>query len=253
MLYQAVTFAILLLSKHPEWQTRLREEVWAVCGRPGVPGAHVAGSHEDLASMPLLQCAFLETLRLYPPAPVILREALEDVEIAVSSEGGSMAGPLAVDGSMKGAATSGSTRLTAAGRSKTPAASEDCSNVSTPVTTAPRTLTIKAGTYVDISIACMHRDERSWDDPDTFNPLRFDHGIPGGARHPMAFLPFSAGQRNCIGAQFALLEAKTILAVLLQSIEWQLGPGYRHHVTPAITLNPSHGVPIKIRTLAATG
>ena len=77
-------------------------------------------------------------------------------------------------------------------------------------------LRIKAGTVIDISIPGIQRSEEYWEDPDTFNPLRFKHGIAQATTHPMAYIPFSAGPRNCIGAQFALLEARVILAVLLQ-------------------------------------
>jgi cytochrome P450 family 709 len=60
--------------------------------------------------------------------------------------------------------------------------------------------------------------QRYWEgDPDAFNPARFKNGQSAGAAlHPMAFIPFSAGPRNCIGFQFALLEAKAVLAVILQ-------------------------------------
>ena len=44
------------------------------------------------------------------------------------------------------------------------------------------------------------------DDPEEFKPLRFKEGIAGACRHPMAYLPFAHGPRNCIGSQFALLE-----------------------------------------------
>lgn len=230
---QAVCWSLYLLAKHPEWQTRLREEVWAACGRPGDGNHHPPASYKDISAMPLVQCVIYEALRLYPPLWNILRQARQDVTIDIS------ASPLAgTSGDAARTADTG-THLTAAGQKRA-----DTS------TSAQRSLTIKAGTVIDIFISGTHRNELYWKDPDTFDPLRFKDGIAGATRHPCAFLPFSHGSRNCIGFQFALLEARTILAVLLQSVEWELGPGYRHQAAPGLTLFPRNGMPLRLRSVA---
>ena len=64
--------------------------------------------------------------------------------------------------------------------------------------------------------------------------------------HPLAFLPFSAGARNCVGAQFALLEAKAILVALLRAADWELDSSYVHAPEMAITLRPAEGMPLRI-------
>ena len=51
-----------------------------------------------------------------------------------------------------------------------------------------------------------------WRDPDAFDPGRFLPGAPPPPR--FAYLPFGAGPRVCIGAQFALTEAVLALARL---------------------------------------
>lgn len=55
---------------------------------------------------------------------------------------------------------------------------------------------IPAGVGVVIPASMVHRDERYWEDPERFNPDRF---IDRELKHPYAYIPFSAGSRNCIG------------------------------------------------------
>lgn len=100
-------------------------------------------------------------------------------------------------------------------------------------------------TRIMYSIYLTHRDPKLWDSPNQFIPERFD---TGGKRAyiPYAFVPFGGGPRNCIGAAFGQIEAKVVLARLLQKYELRFTD---HKVTPkmAVTLEPKEGVRMFVR------
>lgn len=61
----------------------------------------------------------------------------------------------------------------------------------------------------------VHRQPQYWPDPERFIPERFLPEQSKG-RHPYAFIPFSAGVRNCVGQRYAMLEMKSILACIFR-------------------------------------
>ncbi|CAH3020939.1 unnamed protein product [Porites evermanni] len=79
---------------------------------------------------------------------------------------------------------------------------------------------IPKGTTIGVSTFALHRNPEVWPAPLVFDPDRF---LPGNiqGRHPFAFLPFSAGPRNCIGQRLAFLEEKLVLAHVLRHFEIQ--------------------------------
>ncbi|TMW42174.1 hypothetical protein DOY81_012747 [Sarcophaga bullata] len=79
----------------------------------------------------------------------------------------------------------------------------------------PNNLLLPKGTQINIHIFDIHRNPKYYTNPDEFRPERFM--LPESEkRHPFAFIPFSAGQRNCIGQKFAMLEIKTVLVHILK-------------------------------------
>jgi cytochrome P450 family 4 len=64
---------------------------------------------------------------------------------------------------------------------------------------------------VSVSVYSIHRNPLYWEEPDKFDPERFSKERSAN-RHPFAYIPFSAGPRNCIGQKFATNEEITLLA-----------------------------------------
>ena len=80
---------------------------------------------------------------------------------------------------------------------------------------------IPAGSRVLFSIFLTQRDPRHWSEPERFDPERFNGSIQPA---PFTYLPFGAGPRVCIGAAMAQVEAKAVLARLLQTLDLSLQP-----------------------------
>ena len=112
------------------------------------------------------------------------------------------------------------------------------------------------GAQVFISPYIMHRNPRVFSDPERFDPDRwtpeFERQLPKAA-----FIPFSMGPRVCLGKPFAMMEARLILASLLQRARPALQPGYVPELGAKLSLMPLNGMPyqVKLRVdpVAATG
>ncbi|KAI9564177.1 hypothetical protein GHT06_007915 [Daphnia sinensis] len=76
--------------------------------------------------------------------------------------------------------------------------------------------TVPAHTTVALMTYILHRNPEHFPDPELYQPERFFEENSRG-RHPYAYVPFSAGPRNCIGQKFALMEEKVILSSILRN------------------------------------
>lgn len=107
---------------------------------------------------------------------------------------------------------------------------------------------IPAGTQVALMIYHIHHHPEEWQAPERFNPERFGPEA-AQARHPFAYVPFGAGQRQCIGRDFAYMEGQLILTRLLQ--RYRISPvGAPARPQLSTTLRPKGGVRLKLEKRA---
>lgn len=95
---------------------------------------------------------------------------------------------------------------------------------------------IPAGSSVIVSPYVLHRHPAFWADPERFDPDRF-----AATTTPDAYLPFGAGPRYCIGAEFAMLEARVVLAMVMQGWHLDACPGQALVPDAALTLRLRDG------------
>lgn len=178
-----LTWTMILLGKHQEWQSRAREEVLKTFGK-------TQPDFEGLNHMKIMNMIFHEVLRLYPPFIQIRRTVVDD-----------------------------NTKL--------------------------GSLVLPRGVILDLSTIYIHHDCQVWgDDAKEFNPERFSQGISNASRGSVSFLGFGWGPRVCIGSNFAMVEAKVVLSMILQRFAFQLSPSYVHAPSAYGILHPQFGAPI---------
>ncbi|KAM5129710.1 cholesterol 24-hydroxylase-like [Mantella aurantiaca] len=102
----------------------------------------------------------------------------------------------------------------------------------------PKNSSVLVNTYV------TGRMEEFFPDPLTFNPDRFG---PGSPKPYYTYFPFSLGPRNCIGQTFAQMEARVMMAKLLQRFDWELVAGQNLTILDTGTLRPMDGVRCRLK------
>jgi cytochrome P450 len=179
---KALTWTLYLLARSPEWTSALKDEIARVTG-----GAPVTAKHID--RLALTQQVIKESMRLYPPVPVLSRQAVADTAL----------GPHAVS----------------------------------------------AGMSLVMPIYAIHRHRARWRSPDVFEPTRFAPDEEAKISR-YQYMPFGAGPRICIGMAFAMIEATTMLATLLQSARFGAVDGHKPLPVARVTLLPKGGMPLRV-------
>ena len=104
---------------------------------------------------------------------------------------------------------------------------------------------VKRGSFMFIPFYALHRSRRFWKNPDSFCPARFSPDAPEKIEKNQ-YLPFSAGPRSCVGAAFAQLEMRIVLADFLRRFRFKAVPGTPPKPTALLSLKPQGGVWIDV-------
>jgi unspecific monooxygenase len=182
----ALFWSMALLAQAPLWQERVAAEAAAHPFGPGDASAVLPALHATRAVVS-------EALRLYPPAFMITREAIQ----------------------------------------------RDVANR----TLVPRGATVMIAPWV------LHRHSLLWDDPHAFDPHRFMPDAPAPPR--FAYLPFGAGPRICVAAQFAMAEAVLVLARLVGALHISSGDVGQIRPIGRVTTQPDRAAHFTLHHRAA--
>jgi cytochrome P450 len=106
--------------------------------------------------------------------------------------------------------------------------------------------TLPQGALINVSIYAAHHDPALYPDPERFDPERFTPEAEK-ARHRYAYLPFGGGPRICIGNSFAMMEARLILATMVQHTAPELVAGQTITPVQMVTVRPKDGMRMVVR------
>ncbi|BFG16866.1 hypothetical protein CerSpe_031400 [Prunus speciosa] len=112
-------------------------------------------------------------------------------------------------------------------------------------------MVVPANVEVLVPNLSLHHDPKYWgEDVNVFKPERFSEGVAKATNNNIvAFIPFGLGPRTCVGMNFAIVESKIALAMILQRYSFTLSPGYVHSPIQYMTVRPQRGVPVILQSL----
>jgi cytochrome P450 len=94
---------------------------------------------------------------------------------------------------------------------------------------------LSEGTQLMLPQWAVHRDDRYWENPTSFDPSRWEKDVD---RPEYAFYPFSGGRRHCIGLRFARIELVIALATMARQVELTTTADEPPSFVPSITIRP---------------
>jgi len=100
---------------------------------------------------------------------------------------------------------------------------------------------VKPGAQLVLSPWHLHRHERLWDNPDGFDPTRWQ-SENGKKCQREAFIPFSSGPRVCTGAGFAMVEGPLILSRILRDFHVTASPDHVPVPVAHLTVRSDKGI-----------
>ena len=100
---------------------------------------------------------------------------------------------------------------------------------------------IKKGKNLFISTYITHRHPDFWQNPEGFDPDRFDPQLTQNW-HRFQYMPFGGGPRKCIGNNFAIVEMQLCMAAILQRYRLDLVPGWPVATEPGLSLRQKYGM-----------
>lgn len=106
--------------------------------------------------------------------------------------------------------------------------------------------TIPKGAQIYLPQWVVHRDERWYDNPDEFDPERWNSERTR-KRPDFAYFPFAGGPKQCIGRTFAMVEFKTILSMFMKRTDVELLSEEEPELNPSVTLIPKNSIELLVK------
>jgi cytochrome P450 len=92
-----------------------------------------------------------------------------------------------------------------------------------------------------------HEDPSLYNQPERFDPDRWNPDRPDSPDQVFGYIPFGGGPRECLGKEFARLELRLLAARLLQRYDWQLMPDQDLSLRLVPTPRPRDGLRVRFQ------